>query len=93
MWKACSRRYSPLFVHKEENRGEAGDEKSHDDGDYDDQVERYTIFSCQERGQTESDQQGRKGDNMPCLLCERCFLTFGRRNVEGHALRPGAVPC
>lgn len=39
----------PLFVDKEENGGEAGDEKSRYDGKYDGQVERSIIISCERK--------------------------------------------
>lgn len=40
------RSYSPLFVHKKHNCCEAGDQKSGDDGNDDDQVEGDIVVSC-----------------------------------------------
>lgn len=46
---ASAKRYLPLFVHIEEDGDEAGDKNCHNDGNYDDHIQRNTVITCQRR--------------------------------------------
>lgn len=46
-WRRGHEDYLPLFVDKEENGGEAGDENCHYDWNNDDQIKRNAVVSCQ----------------------------------------------
>lgn len=125
--------YLPLFVDKEQNGGEAGNEECHYDGNYDDQVESDTFKCCQTQQKKakmirlhiyfrsyvsyifsiyclsrhdfwwiylcEGFVWNHWNQTVKCLKSsfdsprEKCFITFGRRHIEGHAVCPGAVPC